>query len=64
MEDLKKAIHEIIEDNIIKIVVSNKMNKDVEYNKINFTLKENSKRKIIIKLKSILINKFFMKILK
>ncbi|ATD55711.1 class I SAM-dependent methyltransferase [Clostridium chauvoei] len=45
MEDLKKAIHEIIEDNIIKIVVSNKMNKDVEYNKINFTLKENSKKK-------------------
>lgn len=40
MEDLKKAIKEIAEQEIIKIVISNKMNKDVEYNKINFALKE------------------------
>ena len=40
MEDLKKAIKEIAAQEIIKIVISNKMNKDVEYNKINFVLKE------------------------
>ena len=40
MEDLKKAIKEIAEQEIIKIVISNKMNKDVEYNKINFAMKE------------------------
>ena len=36
MEDLKKAISEIIKEDIIKIVVSNKMNKDIKYNKISF----------------------------
>ena len=35
MEDLKKAIDEITEQEIIKLVISNKKNKDVEYNKIN-----------------------------
>lgn len=40
MEDLKKAIKEIAAQEIIKIVISNKMNKNVEYNKINFALKE------------------------
>ena len=40
MEDLKKAIKEIATQEIIKIVISNKMNKDIEYNKINFALKE------------------------
>ena len=44
MEDLKKAIDEITEQEIIKLVISNKKNKDVEYNKINFTLKENNKK--------------------
>ena len=44
MEDLKKAIKEIAEQEIIKIVISNKMNKDVEYNKINFALKENGNK--------------------
>jgi len=44
MEDLKKAIDEIVEQEIIKLVISNKKNKDVEYNKINFTLKENNKK--------------------
>ena len=40
MEDLKKAIKEIAAQEIIKIVISNKMNKEIEYNKINFALKE------------------------
>ena len=40
MEDLKKAIKEIAEQEIIKIVISNKINKDIDYNKINFVLKE------------------------
>jgi SAM-dependent methyltransferase len=44
MEDLKKAIDEIIQENIVKVVVSNKMNKDVEYNKITFVLKEKNKK--------------------
>ncbi|RDY26471.1 SAM-dependent methyltransferase [Romboutsia weinsteinii] len=44
MEDLRKAIDEITQQDIIKVVVSNKMNKDVEYNKITFVLKENSKK--------------------
>ena len=44
MEDLKRAIDEIVQEEIVKVVVSNKMNKDVEYNKINFMLKENKKR--------------------
>ena len=41
MDELKKAVNEIIEEEIIKIVISNKMNKDVKYNKITFILKEN-----------------------
>ncbi|GAA0759905.1 SAM-dependent methyltransferase [Clostridium sartagoforme] len=45
MEDLKNAIYEILKEEIIKIVISNKVNKEVEYNKINFLLKENSKGK-------------------
>ncbi|MBN7574062.1 MULTISPECIES: class I SAM-dependent methyltransferase [Clostridium] len=44
MEELKKAIKEIIEDNVIKLVVSNKTNKNFEYNKIVIYLKENNKR--------------------
>ncbi|WP_195971131.1 class I SAM-dependent methyltransferase [Clostridium thermobutyricum] len=40
MEDLKKAIEEILADDIVKIVVSNKIKKDFEYNKINISLKE------------------------
>ena len=40
MEDLKKAIEEILSDDIVKIVISNKMIKDFEYNKINISLKE------------------------
>lgn len=44
MEDLKKAISEIIKEDIIKIVVSNKMNKEVQYNKVTFILKESNKK--------------------
>ena len=40
MEDLKKAIEEILADDIVKIVISNKIKKDFEYNKINISLKE------------------------
>ncbi|WP_298836000.1 class I SAM-dependent methyltransferase [Clostridium sp.] len=40
MEELKKAIDEIVKQDIIKAVISNKTNKDVEYNKITFVLKE------------------------
>ncbi|MGL5415844.1 MAG: class I SAM-dependent methyltransferase [Clostridium sp.] len=40
MEELKKAINEILEDNIGKIVISNKMKKDLEFNKISVALKE------------------------
>ncbi|NEU05429.1 MULTISPECIES: SAM-dependent methyltransferase [Clostridium] len=43
MEDLRNTIEEILNEEIIKIVISNRINKDVKYNKINFTLKENSK---------------------
>lgn len=44
MNDLKKAINDMIEEEIIKIVISNKMNKDIEYNKITFILKENNEK--------------------
>lgn len=44
MEDLIKAIDEITQDDIIKIVISNKINKDVEYNKITFVYKETNKK--------------------
>ena len=40
MEDLKKAIKEIAEQEVIKVVISNKLNKEIEYNKINIILKE------------------------
>lgn len=44
MEDLINAINEITQDGIIKIVISNKMNKDIEYNKITFVYKETNKK--------------------
>lgn len=40
MEELKRAIDEIVGKDIVKLVVSNKVNKDVKYNKITFVLKE------------------------
>ena len=45
MEELKKALDEIFKDNIIKVVISNKLNKDVKYNKITINLKETNKGK-------------------
>ena len=45
MEDFIKVIKEILEEEIIKIVISNKVNKDNKYNKINIELKENNKGK-------------------
>ena len=44
MEDLKKAINEIIKEDIIKLVISNKINKNAEYNKITFIFKENNNK--------------------
>lgn len=44
MDELIKAVNEIIEEEIIKIVISNKMNKDVKYNKITFILKETKEK--------------------
>ena len=40
MEELRNAIINIIEEKIIKVVISNKINKDVKYNKIGILLKE------------------------
>ncbi|KJU72939.1 class I SAM-dependent methyltransferase [Clostridium baratii] len=40
MEDLNRAIGEITKEDIIKLVISNKMNKDVKYKKIVFALKK------------------------
>ena len=37
MEELKKSINEIAEQEIIKVVISNKKDKEEKYNKINFT---------------------------
>ena len=45
MEELVKAIKEITAEEVIKVVISNKLNKDVEYNKINIALKVNNKGK-------------------
>ncbi|MCR8746306.1 class I SAM-dependent methyltransferase [Romboutsia lituseburensis] len=44
MDELIKAIDTITNDEVIKLVISNKKNKDIEYNKINFILKEKNKK--------------------
>lgn len=44
MEELKKAVAEIAKEKIIKAVISNKINKDIKYNKIVFLLKENKNK--------------------
>jgi len=44
MEDLKKVIDEIMQEDIIKLVISNKINKNAEYNKITFIFKENNNK--------------------
>ncbi|MCC3869324.1 class I SAM-dependent methyltransferase [Terrisporobacter mayombei] len=45
MEDTVKIINEICKDNIIKVVISNKKNKEIKYNKIVFQLKEKNNKK-------------------
>lgn len=45
MEELKKVLDEVFKDEIIKIVISNKLNKEVKYNKIVVNLKEANKGK-------------------
>ena len=42
MEELKKAIKEIIGEDIVKLVISNKASKEAEYNKIIFVIKEDA----------------------
>lgn len=44
MEELKKAIEEISKEKIIKVVISNKINKETKYNKIVFLLKESKNK--------------------
>lgn len=44
MEELIKSIDKITKDELVKIVLSNKCNKDVEYKKIVFELKEKNKK--------------------
>ena len=45
MEELKKSIKEIVEQEILKVVISNKKDKNEVFNKIVISLKENSKNK-------------------
>jgi hypothetical protein len=44
MEELKSVIQEMIKEDIVKLVVSNKINKAAEYNKITFIFKENNNK--------------------
>lgn len=44
MEELKNAIEEISKEKIIKVVISNKINKETKYNKIVFLLKESKNK--------------------
>lgn len=44
MEELIKAIDDMLNDELIKIVISNKINKENKYNKISIFLKENKKK--------------------
>ena len=45
MEELKKSIKEIVEQNIVKVVISNKKDKENKYNKININFKESKNKK-------------------
>lgn len=44
MEDIMKTINEICEEKLIKLVISNKKNKDIKYNKIVLQLKEKNNK--------------------
>lgn len=44
MEELRSAVEEIFKEKIIKVVISNKINKNVKYKKIVFLLKENKNK--------------------
>lgn len=44
MEEIIKVINEVCEDDILKIVISNKKNKELKYNKVVFLLKENGRK--------------------
>ena len=44
MEDIIKTINEVCEDELIKVVISNKKNKEIKYNKIVFQLKEKNNK--------------------
>ena len=44
MDDIIKIINEICKDNIVQVVISNKKNKELKYNKIVFQLKEKNKK--------------------
>ena len=52
MEELIKAIREVALEEVIKVVISNKLNKDVKYNKINIELKSNKKGKKYYQIES------------
>ena len=45
MEELKRTLEEVFKNEIIKIVISNKVKKEEKYNKIAINLKENNKNK-------------------
>ena len=45
MEELKKSIKEIVEQDIVKVVISNKKDKENKYNKININFKESKNKK-------------------
>ncbi|MCB2295628.1 SAM-dependent methyltransferase [Clostridium algoriphilum] len=45
MEELKSAIDEIVKQEIIKLVISNKISKESQYNKITFVLKQDDVKK-------------------
>lgn len=44
MEEIIKVINEVCEDDILKIVISNKKSKELKYNKVVFLLKENRRK--------------------
>ena len=45
MDEINNNIEEILKDEIVKIVISNKVNSSIKYNKISIILKENKNKK-------------------